>query len=204
MRFQGRITHWKDDKGFGFITPNGGGKQVFAHISSFSNRQRRPAGDELVTYELAVDEKGRGQATKVAFVGERTRGEGRSIMAWLPTVFTTGFLAFLAATVMAGKLPLAIPGVYLTASVLAFAVYSLDKSAAENDRWRTAENTLHLFGLIGGWPGALAAQRLLRHKTSKASFQGMFWVTVLLNCCALGWLLTASGNAALRSILGAA
>ncbi|MBX3677680.1 MAG: cold shock and DUF1294 domain-containing protein [Rhodocyclaceae bacterium] len=204
MRHQGRITRWKDDKGFGFITPNGGGKQVFAHISSFSNRQRRPAGDELVTYELAVDEKGRGQATKVVFVGERTRGEGRSITAWLPTVFTTGFLAFLAATVMAGKLPLAIPGVYLTASVLAFAVYYLDKSAAENDRWRTAENTLHLFGLIGGWPGALAAQRLLRHKTSKASFQGMFWVTVLLNCCVLGWLLTASGSAALRSLLGVA
>ena len=204
MRHQGRITRWKDDKGFGFITPNGGGKQVFVHISSFSNRQRRPAGDELVTYELAVDEKGRGQATKVAFVGEQTRGEGHSITAWLPTIFTTGFLAFLAATVMAGKLPLAIPAVYLTASVLAFAAYYLDKSAAENDRQRTAENTLHLIGLIGGWPGALAAQRLFRHKTSKASFQGMFWVTVLLNCCALGWLLTASGNAALRSILGAA
>jgi len=57
MRYQGRITTWKDDKGFDFITPNGGGEQVFLHINSFSNRERRPEGNELVTYELTVDGK---------------------------------------------------------------------------------------------------------------------------------------------------
>lgn len=204
MRFQGRITSWKDDKGFGFITPNGGGKQVFVHVSAFRNRQRRPEGDELVTYELAVDEKGRGQAMQVAFVGEPARGDGKLVPVWLPTFFTAGFLAFLAATVVAGKLPLAILGVYLAASVLAFVTYAIDKSAAVNNQWRIAENTLHLFGLLGGWPGALAAQRMFRHKSSKPSFQGMFWVTVVLNCCAFGWLFTASGGATLRSVLGAA
>lgn len=202
MRFQGRIASWKDDKGFGFIAPNGGGKQVFVHVSAFRNRQRRPEGDELVTYELAVDEKGRGQAMQVAFVGEPARGDGKLVPAWLPTSFTAGFLAFLAATVMAGKLPLAILGIYLAASIVAFVAYFRDKSAAENDRWRTPESTLHLFGLIGGWPGALAAQRMFRHKSSKPSFQGMFWITVVLNCCALGWLLTAPGSAALRAVLG--
>jgi cold shock CspA family protein len=34
MRYQGRIGEWKDDRGFGFITPNGGGPRVFLHISS--------------------------------------------------------------------------------------------------------------------------------------------------------------------------
>ena len=24
MRYQGKITDWKDDKGFGFVMPNGG------------------------------------------------------------------------------------------------------------------------------------------------------------------------------------
>ena len=71
MRYQGRITTWTDDKGFGFITPNGGGEKVFVHISSFSNRQRRPEGNELVTYELKTDGKGRAQANTVAFVGEK-------------------------------------------------------------------------------------------------------------------------------------
>ena len=103
MRIIGTVSKWNDDRGFGFITPNGGGKRVFVHASAFRNRQRRPEGDELVTYELAVDEKGRGQAMQVAFVGEPARGDGKLVPAWLPTFFTVGFLAFLAATVMAGS-----------------------------------------------------------------------------------------------------
>jgi hypothetical protein len=55
-----------------------------------------------------------------------------------------------------------------------------------------------------GWPGALAAQRLLRHKSSKQSFQFVFWVTVILNCCVLAWFFSASGAEALHSMLGAA
>lgn len=90
---------------------------------------------------------------------------------------------------------------YLAASLAAFIAYAKDKSAAQNDQWRTPENTLQLLSLIGGWPGALIAQRWLRHKTSKASFQLVFWATVILNSSTLVWLLTPSGTRLLRSIL---
>jgi hypothetical protein len=42
MRYRGTITNWKDEKGFGFITPSNGGNQLFVHITSFANRKRRP------------------------------------------------------------------------------------------------------------------------------------------------------------------
>ncbi|HJV94204.1 MAG TPA: cold shock domain-containing protein [Azonexus sp.] len=73
MRHQGKITSWKDDQGFGFITPNLGGPEVFVHIKSFANRQRRPVVDQIVSYELSRDAKGRLQANHVDFVGATKR-----------------------------------------------------------------------------------------------------------------------------------
>ena len=70
------------------------------------------------------------------------------------------------------------------ASALAFVSYGADKSAAERHRWRVLESRLHLFALFGGWPGALVAQQVFRHKTRKASFRTMFWATVVVNCLA--------------------
>jgi uncharacterized membrane protein YsdA (DUF1294 family) len=91
---------------------------------------------------------------------------------------------------------------YLGLSILAFLAYAFDKSAAVSGRRRTAEQTLHLFSLAGGWPGALVAQQLLRHKTSKPSFVYAFWFTVLVNVSAfVAWhagllpLLLAGGAA---------
>ncbi|MGV8663884.1 DUF1294 domain-containing protein, partial [Pseudomonas aeruginosa] len=34
---------------------------------------------------------------------------------------------------------------------------------------------------LGGWPGALVAQQVFRHKTRKLSFQLVFWGIVLLH-----------------------
>ena len=74
--------------------------------------------------------------------------------------------------------------VYAVASVLCFALYAADKAAATAGRHRVSERTLLLVGLVGGWPGAIAAQQLLRHKTQKQSFRWKFGVTVALNLIA--------------------
>ena len=71
MRYQGRITEWKDDRGFGFITPNGGGTRVFVHISAFRIGRQRPSGNELVTYELLNDKTKGFRAADVDFVEMR-------------------------------------------------------------------------------------------------------------------------------------
>ena len=154
-----------------------------------------------MTYELLTDTQGRSQAESVAFVGERVPPATYSGRSNVPLILAAVFLVLLAASVLAGKLPMPVLGLYLVASLVAYIAYALDKSAAKNDQWRTQESTLHFFALVGGWPGALAAQRLLRHKSRKQSFQVVFWVTVLINCGALGWLFSSSGAEVLRSIL---
>lgn len=80
---------------------------------------------------------------------------------------------------------------YLGLSVVCFAVYANDKAAARRGGRRTPERTLLALALLGGWPGALLAQRRLRHKTSKAAFQRIFWLAVVLNVAACAWLVRA-------------
>jgi uncharacterized membrane protein YsdA (DUF1294 family) len=83
---------------------------------------------------------------------------------------------------------------YALASLACFGAYAQDKSAARAGRRRTPERSLLLLGLVGGWPGGLLAQRCLRHKTAKASFQFKFWISVAANVGALAWLVSAVGR----------
>lgn len=79
-------------------------------------------------------------------------------------------------------------------SVLSLGLYALDKSAAKKGGQRTPENTLHIFSLFGGWPGALYAQQFLRHKSRKTSFRVVFWLTIVVNVAALIYLLSPYGS----------
>lgn len=209
MRCQGKITNWKDDQGFGYVTQNGADKNktAFVHIKSFSDRSRRPKLGDLITYEANLDEKRRFRADDVKFVKRApvkfsSSDVGGANTSPLGRAFAYLFCTVLILAVLLGRLPFLILCIYLLASVLAYVTYAMDKAAAESRRWRTPENTLHILGLAGGWLGGLAAQQRLRHKTSKTSFQVMFWITVVLNCAALGWLMTSAGADLLRSMRG--
>jgi uncharacterized membrane protein YsdA (DUF1294 family) len=66
-----------------------------------------------------------------------------------------------------------------------FIAYAIDKTAAARGSRRTPESTLHMLSFFGGWPGAILAQQLLRHKSSKREFRQVFWGTVTLNVIGL-------------------
>lgn len=70
---------------------------------------------------------------------------------------------------------------YLVASLICAGLYWHDKRQALVRGQRIPEKMLHLSELLGGWPGALVAQQVWRHKTRKLSYQGVFWLIVLVH-----------------------
>ena len=85
---------------------------------------------------------------------------------------------------------------YLAASLLCFAFYGVDKAAARAGRERISESTLLSLGVIGGWPGAIVAQQVFRHKTSKRSFRLRFWASVAANVAIFAWATIAARGVA--------
>lgn len=70
---------------------------------------------------------------------------------------------------------------FLLANVLTLVVYAGDKMAARKAWRRVPESTLLVFGLVGGWPGAILGQQLFRHKTQKQPFKTYFIISVMMN-----------------------
>lgn len=75
---------------------------------------------------------------------------------------------------------------YALMSVVAVTAYWMDKRRAGTGAWRISEATLHGIELLGGWPGALVAQRVFRHKWRKGSYMLVFWLIVALHV--VGWV----------------
>ena len=78
--------------------------------------------------------------------------------------------------------------IYGIMSLVTLIAYAIDKRAAVRGAWRISESTMHALELACGWPGAWLAQRLFRHKSSKKSYQVVYWFMVALNLGAVWYL----------------
>ncbi len=201
MNQKGLLTAWSDDKGFGFITPEGGGERVFAHISVYAGRGQ-PVANRKVKYSITRDGQGRLRAGGFEYVGAAKVGASFAPGTLLAGVFVLGFFALLAGLFYQHYLPISVLAAYGGVSLVLFVMYGMDKAAAQRGGQRMAENTLHLFEVCCGWPGALMAQQVFRHKTRKGSYQFVFWLAVLANLGALGWLMVAPEAMSFRQQLG--
>jgi cold shock CspA family protein len=65
MRATGTLRTWNDDRGFGFIAPAGGGRELFVHISAFPRDGSRPTVGEALSYDLGPGKDGKPQAVRV-------------------------------------------------------------------------------------------------------------------------------------------
>lgn len=73
----------------------------------------------------------------------------------------------------------------ISINIVTVVAYYTDKRAAQKGAWRVPENTLHVLEFLGGWSGALIAQKIFRHKTKKKSFRAMFYLMIVLELLAV-------------------
>jgi uncharacterized membrane protein YsdA (DUF1294 family)/cold shock CspA family protein len=216
MKKKGIVAKWDDARGFGFIRSPASTMDVFFHVRDFhGGRSGAPRQGMAVTFEeIIVGGKGpRGMSVQpvdvpapstkpyAAPVRRQLRHarieaapSGSGALGILPLMLV--YAAAMLWAVWTRRLPwwvlTALPAINMTT----FFAYWQDKYAAEKGRWRINEDTLHLFSLAGGWPGAWFAQQILRHKSRKAEFRATYWVTVMLHCGAVGgWLWWATRGA---------
>lgn len=201
----GVLTTWNDERGFGFVAPSVGGPDVFVHISAFAIGATRPVEGDEVGYELEFSPEGKPRAAHAVVSSPAMPRDRRKVSAPVSRLAPSrrasrlGYLAVLGFAGIAFTVSLIRPVpywvwiLYLGMSFATFVAYALDKRAAETERWRLSESSLLAMGLACGWPGAVIAQQVFRHKTIKMSFQVVFWVTVIVNVVAFvvfSWVTT--------------
>lgn len=187
MRQQGTITRWNNERGFGFITPTSGGPAAFVHASALPSGSR-PSVGSTVTYRPSADDQGRPRAADVQYLGSGGRRRALPQGAVAAVIVATSFIGLVGVLAVIDVLPVVVPAALLLLSVVAYFMYRFDKMAAVRGERRVPESTLHLVSLFGGWPGALVARHVLRHKTRKQPFRTAYWITVVVNCCLVAWL----------------
>lgn len=196
----GKLTKWKDERGFGFIQPVDGSQEVFLHISEVKDATRRPQENDTIYYHCVVDSDGKVRACNAFILGARNKSASLSNRAKLSDTLVSSFpmieVVLLSLLPLVGAIhftwmtrnpfPLVL---YSVMSLVTYFLYADDKSRVQQNDWRTSEQTLHLCELAGGWLGGFIAQRVLRHKNKKESYQAVFWAIVILHYIAwLFWL----------------
>ena len=194
----GTLQRWDDARGFGFIVDRKG-RDIFVHITAFGKIRSRPKDGDKVLFRVEPD----------AAKGVRAIDVERC---WRPAhlLLPEFLLPLLVVAVFYGAFWLFfsknafwffLAPLLIFIAVLTFILFGLDKRAALNERQRVPENTLHFLSLAGGWPGALLARPLFRHKTRKQPFRTIFWLVVVINIALVGAFVFSFQAAPLRDWL---
>lgn len=205
LRFEGQLKSWNDDRGFGFIEPVGGGQELFVHIKAFSSSFGRPEIGSKVNFEVETNSDGKKRAVRIqatsSAAGKRNTAR-RHTKPWDTTSLFVlgGFILSYLVISLVWKLSIYVGVAYLAMSLICAVFYWVDKHSAKTGAWRISEATLLMLGGFCGWPGAIVAQHLLQHKTTKPSFRFEHWVSVIVNLTCFYLLTTPLLRVLLRTM----
>ncbi len=176
---QGEISQWFEEDGYGYIRPELSKKHhYFFDASSVSGDVRAIFVGAEVHFEVITGDNGKPQAVNVILPAK----PGAAVV--LLQVLCFALVPLVLIGWILHESPVLI-GTYVLMSVLTYWIYWLDKQRALADQSRISGWQLHLLALLGGWPGALCAQQVLRHKTRNMGFVFSFWFIVLIHTIVL-------------------
>lgn len=175
----GKVAEWDRQKGYGFLGT--GRERIFLHRRDFQVWRGVPQVGELIQYVRGRDAAGRLCAVQAVQTGNGiSRAAGA--VSWPGLLFLLALL--LTVPVVAGWVydfdNLGWGAYFMAVNLLTWRCYGGDKRCAREGAWRTPEVAMHFLEIMGGWPAAFLAQRRLRHKCAKTSYQIVFWGIVLL------------------------
>jgi uncharacterized membrane protein YsdA (DUF1294 family)/cold shock CspA family protein len=183
---RGVVVMFDAERGFGFLRPDGAkegdDRDVFVHVRNVIGRQNLHPG-QSASYYLTRTDKGLaainvqpGSVLGTPYLKYSLIGVVSAVLLLFGLIVvlpqSSSFALWVALWVVA-------------LSIVTFGIYGFDKAQAQSGGGRVPEAVLHLLGLLGGTPGAFIAMRVFRHKTSKRSFQIVFWVIVAVQLAAL-------------------
>jgi uncharacterized membrane protein YsdA (DUF1294 family) len=172
--YTARVIEWHADKGFGWL--QFGDKRLFLHRRDFSRFHHLPRVGEEIRFNWGLDAQRRPCAQNAVQVRE-VSDVSLVGLCFLGVLLVLPACAWRQMGWEIWKL-----AAYVGAlSLITYAAYASDKRKARKEAWRTPEVLLHLLELAGGWPGAWVAQRRLRHKCSKTSYQFEFWLIICIH-----------------------
>lgn len=180
----GILTEWNDERGYGFITVDNTGKKVFLHIKNLASQARRPQVGEIFFYQIGTDNKGRPQAENAfqTIFDEKRQPPffyafSRMLSyCWIFGAALPAFIVYIGGTKFAG-----ICVAFVVNSLLSILLYATDKHLAQYKYWRIPEKNLQIWSFLYGWPGALYAQQVFKHKRKKISFMVQFVFLTIIN-----------------------
>lgn len=169
----GKIVIWNSARGFGWLECDG--ERFFVHLREFKGTDIIPEIGVEFPFTVGTDVQGRPCAKGVTacLVNGKVKLTGWLLLGALLVWPVVG----------AFSLPVAwwIPIVQMIAlSIVIYQLYIYDKRQAIHHGWRVPQTIMQLGELAGGWPGAYIAQKRLRHKSSKKSYQSIFWGIILI------------------------
>ena len=170
--FTGRRVDWDDARGHGWIETDG--QRIFLHRREFAEFRKRPEIGDSIRFIAGTGPTGEICARNAVHLNDGGH------FGWAAASLLVALLVLPAfARERFPVDPRILTGYAFLVSLIAYGLYAHDKRRAREKGWRVSEATLHFIELIGGWPGAFIAQRRLRHKCSKISYQAVFWLIVI-------------------------